>query len=94
MLHCKKTGHYKKDCPGFLKMIMEKRGENILSFVNESLYAKYLKSTWWIDSGTTVHVANSLNGFRSTRTMQRSERSVEVPNGVQTYVEAVGDVLL
>uniref|UniRef100_A0A0E0CCJ9 CCHC-type domain-containing protein n=1 Tax=Oryza meridionalis TaxID=40149 RepID=A0A0E0CCJ9_9ORYZ len=25
-LHCKKTGHFKKDCPDFLKMIMAKKG--------------------------------------------------------------------
>jgi len=33
---------------------------NIITFVNESLYVQYAKSTWWIDSGATVHVANSL----------------------------------
>jgi large exoprotein involved in heme utilization and adhesion len=59
-LHCKKMGHYKKNCPDFLKMIMAKKGENIITFVNESLYVQYSKSTWWIDSGETVHVANSL----------------------------------
>jgi hypothetical protein len=68
-LYYKKEEYYKKDCPEFLKMIMTKRGENIITFINESLYVQYLKSTWWIDSGTTVHVANSLQGFRSTRTM-------------------------
>jgi hypothetical protein len=46
--------------PDFLKMIMEKKGENIITFINESLYVQYSKSTWWIDSGATVHVANSL----------------------------------
>jgi hypothetical protein len=37
-LHCKKNGHYKKDCPDWIKSIMEKKGNNIVSFVNESLY--------------------------------------------------------
>ena len=76
-LHCKKTGHYKKDCPEWLKSIMAKNGNNIVSFVNESLYTQFSKSTWWIDSGATVHVANSLQGFHSTRTMQRNERCIE-----------------
>jgi hypothetical protein len=61
---------------------MEKNGENIITFVNESLYVQYAKSTWWIDSGATVHVANSLQGFRSTRTTQRKERQIKVANGV------------
>jgi hypothetical protein len=47
-LYCKE-GNYKKDCPEFLKMIMAKKGENIITFINESLYVQYSKSTWWID---------------------------------------------
>ena len=53
-----------------------------------------IQNTWWIDLGATVHVANSLQGFRSTRTMQRSERHVKVANGVRAEVEAVGDLSL
>src|SRR6185503_12535091 len=89
-----KQGHYKQDCPNYLKMIMAKNGENIISFVNESLYIQFSKSTWWIDTGATVHVANSLQGFRSTRTTLRSEIHIKIANGVQTEVEAVGDVSL
>ena len=37
-LYCKKTGHYKKYYPDYLKMIMAKKGENIITFINESLY--------------------------------------------------------
>jgi hypothetical protein len=81
-LYCKKEGHYKKDYPEFLKMIMAKKYENIITFINESLYVQYSKSTWWIDSGAIVHVANFLQGFRSTRTTQRSEIHIKVTNGV------------
>ena len=48
-LYCKKTGHYKKNCPDYLKMIIAKKCENIITFINESLYVQYSKSTWWID---------------------------------------------
>ena len=53
------TGHYQKDYPEFLKHLMRK-GEDIITFIDESLYLSYTKSTWWIDSGATIHVANSL----------------------------------
>jgi hypothetical protein len=58
-LYCKE-GHYKKYCPEFLNIFMTKKDENIITFINESLYVQYSKSTWWIDSSVTVHVANSL----------------------------------
>lgn len=45
-LHYKKKGHYKKDCPDFLKYVMAKKGENIITFINKSRYLQYLKSTW------------------------------------------------
>jgi hypothetical protein len=93
-LYCKKKGHYKKECPEWLKSVMASKGNNIVSFVNESLYSQFSKSTWWIDSGATVHVANSLQGFSSTRSTERRESSIEVANGVQAEVEAVGDVSL
>jgi hypothetical protein len=93
-LYCKERGYYKKNCHRYLKIIMEKKGENIISFVNESLYIDYSKTTWWIDSGATIHVTNSLQGFRSTRIIQKSERQIKVANGAQANVEAVGDVHL
>ena len=37
---CKKHGHYQKDCPDFLKSLL-KRGEDIVTFIDESLYLSY-----------------------------------------------------
>ena len=54
----------------------------------------YAKSTWWVDSGATTHVANSLQGLSGTRTLQRGERTIKVANGVQSNVEAIGELFL
>ena len=42
-MHCKKKGHYKKDCPDWLKSFMARKGENIISFVNE-FYMKSIRN--------------------------------------------------
>jgi hypothetical protein len=54
-----KIGHYQKDCLKFLKYLNRKIEDHII-FVDESLYLSYAKSTWWIDSSAIIHVANSL----------------------------------
>ena len=42
---CKKRGHYQKDCPEFLKNLL-KKDKDIITFIDESLYLSYSKSTW------------------------------------------------
>jgi hypothetical protein len=80
--HCFKKGHYKRDCLDFLKSLL-KRGDEFITFVDESLYL-----------GATTHVANSLQGLSGTRTLQRGERTIKVANGVQANVEAIRDLSL
>jgi hypothetical protein len=58
------------------------------------LYLSYTKFTWWIDSGATIHVANSLQGFYTRRTLQRGERHIKVANGVKAKVQATGELSL
>jgi hypothetical protein len=58
------------------------------------LYLSSAKSTWWIDSGATVHVTNSLQGFCTRRILQRGERRLRVANGVEVEVEAIGELPL
>jgi hypothetical protein len=73
---------------------LNKQGEDHVPFVDESLFFSYSKSTWWIDSGATIHVANSLQGFHTRRTLQRGERSIRVTNDVDAEVEAIGELPL
>jgi hypothetical protein len=89
---CKKRGHYQKNCIEFLKHL-NKQGDNHVTFVDESIFLSYVKSTWWIDSGATIHVANSLQGFY-TRTLRRGQRSIRVTNDVEAKVESIGELPL
>jgi hypothetical protein len=50
---------------------MLNKGEDVINFVDETLYLSYSKSTWSIDLGSTVHVANSIQGIYSSQIMQR-----------------------
>ena len=56
---CHSKTHRKKDYLDFLKHLL-KNGEDTITFIDETLYLSYDKSTWWIHLDATVHVANSL----------------------------------
>jgi hypothetical protein len=86
-------GPLSEDCIEFLKHL-NKQGEDHVTFVDESLFLSYSRSTWWIYSGVTIHVANSLQGFHTRRTLQRGERSIRVTNDVEAEVEAIGELPL
>jgi hypothetical protein len=42
---------------------LARKGEDYITFVDESLYVNFSLTTWWINSGAIVHVCNSLQGF-------------------------------
>ena len=92
-MFCENRGHQQKDYVGFLKFL-NRKGEDLITFVDESLYISYDKSTWRIDSGATIHVANSSLGLHTRRTLQRGERIIKVANGLKAEVEAIVDLSL
>nr|GEW04356.1 putative zinc finger, CCHC-type [Tanacetum cinerariifolium] len=47
-----------------------------------------------IDSGSMVHIANSLQGFRIIRRLKRNQQTFKVGNGVDLDVEAIGTLSL
>ena len=56
---CKKKGQMKKDCA-------KKRKEGTFLFVcYKSNFTNVHHNTWWIDSSSTIHVSNILQGMRN-----------------------------
>jgi hypothetical protein len=69
---CFKMGNYHKNCIEFLKHL-NREGEDHVTFIDESLFLSNAKSIWWIDSGWTIHVANSLQGFDGDPSKRRKK---------------------
>ena len=86
---CQKKGHIKKSCPKF-KAWLEKKGNLISLVCYESNMVHIFYNTWWIDYGTTIHVANTMQGFLNQRKPTESERSIYSGNRISSHVEAVG----
>jgi hypothetical protein len=52
-----------RDCIEFLKwlnMCGKNKSKDLITSIDESIYLDYSSYAWWIDSGTTIHVVNSL----------------------------------
>ena len=78
----------KNDCPKFKKWL-EKKG-NLSSFVcYESNMVNVNINTWWIDSGSTIHISNSLQGMQNLRKLVGSELSILSGNKMGSHVEAI-----
>jgi transposase InsO family protein len=91
---CKKIGHMKRACRRY-KRWLEKRAKkegNIhnISVCFESNHVDFSHNTWWLDSGATIHVSNTLQGFITKRAPSKDEVKVFVGNGVQVAVEFIG----
>jgi hypothetical protein len=73
---------------------MLKNGNDQVTFIDESFFLEFSTCTWWIDSGATIHVANSLRGLSIKRELAKGQRSIRVANGVEAEVKAIGDLAI
>ena len=65
--------------------------ENIISLVcHESFFVEAPSNTWWIDSGSTIHIVNTMQGFLNTRKPASHEQRVYSGNKLFSQVETVG----
>jgi len=50
--------------------------------------------TWWLDTGATIQITNSLHEFRSSRKPNERELMVNMGNRVKVEVEHIGLIML
>ena len=86
---CRKLGHYKNNCQK-RKEWFESKGKPCALVCFESNLVEVPYNTWWIDSGCTTHVSNTMQGFLTTQTTNPNEKFVFMGNRVKAPVEAIG----
>jgi len=89
--NCGKPGHWKRDCR--LKGESKMAGK-LESHVVETLMSTCSPISWVLDSGSTNHVCNSLQGFRRIRNLSEGEVMLSMGTNAQASAKSVGDVLL
>ncbi|CAL8136813.1 unnamed protein product [Prunus armeniaca] len=65
--------------------------EHILVCIELNL-VDFSHDSWWLDSGASIHVANSLQGFIRKRLLSKDEVKVFVGNGEKVQVEFIGAI--
>jgi hypothetical protein len=90
---CRKKGHVKKDCNRF-KSWLEKKGTPLALVYFESNLVDVPLNSWWIDTGASIYVTNSLQEFKSKRRPNDGEIAVYMGNGEKALVEFIGVVNL
>ncbi|RYE20620.1 MAG: hypothetical protein EOP45_10745 [Sphingobacteriaceae bacterium] len=79
----------KKECSKF-KNWLDKKGIQLSFVCYESNLTDVGHNTWWIDSGSTIHVSNTLQGMQNLRKLVGSEHYILSGGRMSSHVEAVG----
>ncbi|KAM1602990.1 hypothetical protein ACFX1Z_029648 [Malus domestica] len=89
---CKTKGQ-RKDCQVF-KDYLKSKGVEHVNVCVESNLIEIPANSWWFDTGCSVHISNSLEGFVKSKQTGFKNYNVFVGEGTKVAVEAIGMVCL
>ena len=60
----------------------------------ESYLVDIRPNSWWIDTGASIHITNSLQGYLTSKRLSKWERTITLGNGTKVEIEAIGTLRL
>ena len=85
--HCGEKRHWKRNCPKF--KVANNKGMKS-SFLLEICLVQNPIDSWYVDSGCTNHICNSLQGFQETRKLKKGELFLTLADGSRIPIVSVG----
>ncbi|KAK8533113.1 hypothetical protein V6N12_076394 [Hibiscus sabdariffa] len=93
--HCKKSGHWKRNCPVYLEEVKKAKA------VGASVSGIYVidvnlptSSSWVLDTGCGSHICTSVQGLHMRRNLAKGDVDLRVGNGARVAALAVGTYVL
>ena len=75
IIFARKSGHWKRNCYKYLDFLKKEKpfeGMNTILIIETNLLVDSSNS-WYIDSGITSHICNTLHGFQKIRKLNEGE---------------------
>ena len=97
--HCKEEGHWKRNCSKYLAEKAKSGGMTsnsgtLVCNVIDIYLADAPNSSWVYDTGSVIHICNSLQGLVRTRSVARGEVDIRVGNTARVAALEVGTMQL
>ncbi|CAL9012470.1 unnamed protein product, partial [Prunus brigantina] len=92
-----RAGHMKRECHKYKRWVEKKGNKGKSETVQvcfESNNVIVPTNSWWIDTGSSIHVTNSLQDFANQRKPSRDQDHLFVGNGKRVPVQAIGSIRL
>jgi len=94
---CGEVGHWKRNCPTYLKELKAKRDAGQTSGMTFMITIELnviSSNTWVLDTGCGTHICNGLQGFKRSRHLKKGDISLSMGNGAKVQAEAQGEYVL
>ncbi|KAG8498488.1 hypothetical protein CXB51_005003 [Gossypium anomalum] len=93
--HCGVTGHWKRNCPVYLKEIKKAKASRTSALGIYVIDINLSTTTSWVlDTGCGSHICTSVQGLQRSRTLARGDVDLRVGNGARVAASAMGTYTL
>ena len=98
--YCQETGHWKRNCKKYLASVKKKSGSKtstsgtLVINVIDIYLADSPSNSWVFDTGSVVHICNSMQGLIRSRSVARGEVDLRVGNKAKVAALTVGTMQL
>ena len=84
----KNEGHYQKDCLKHKARFEKKDIFNAFVWFESNL-SEVPSNTWWLDSGATTHVSNTMHGFLTFQSTNLNDNFLFMGNRIKAPIEGI-----